>query len=666
MKNHLRTTALLLAAVMILALLSGCMDDHTQIMIGEGGRTTFVNAAYLAREVIDATGKTPEEYYSAQIEAGGTLGSMENRGHTYWGIVPTPQFYDSFEDFCKAVEESDRISAYIDKNGFYNIVFTVPTTHTVAQENGEYASYLTPEMEELMVYTANLNISGRWLGINTEGRGREVVDFLFDDTYNVLDLTMPCADEEYTVHVWGTDKIEKEEGPIDLVRLEIFPSEGENTTGSIRWKLEYDGEGTLDISDLDISYWISRDGDRYEKLDHDAEFEPGMWYAVRFIARPPEGSYFAEDCEFEVEGVQPDIDRDDPNEFSADKAEFWYMAGRMPGGAAAGKPVEKIEVEIAAPKAGAAPRRPSAIDPGSDVLVPYELLWLVSENGGGDRNDWDPMAGEETFEEGKFYAFYLVLTPSEGYVLSDDPQVLVNGKELNDLLFDKVVTPGSNGGETVAAIFHSFGKLGETSGEKPPIGELPPPQMPGTPGEQTPLKPLGPEMPAEKTIPFTDVAKSDYFYDSVVWAFNSDPQITDGTSATTFSPAKTCTRGQVVTFLWRACGCPEPKTSKNPFTDVKESDYFYKPVLWAVECGITDGTTPTTFSPANTCKNSHILTFIWRAEGEPDKTGEGSWYTDALNWAEKTGMLKGSYTGKYGVNADCPRANVVYYLYSMR
>ena len=201
MKNHLRTTALLLAAVMILALLSGCMDDHTQIMIGEGGRTTFVNAAYLAREVIDATGKTPEEYYSEQIEAGGTLGSMENRGHTYWGIVPTPQFYDSFEDFCKAVEESDRISAYIDKNGFYNIVFTVPTTHTVAQENGEYASYLTPEMEELMVYTANLNISGRWLGINTEGRGREVVDFLFDDTYNVLDLTMPCVDEEYTVHV---------------------------------------------------------------------------------------------------------------------------------------------------------------------------------------------------------------------------------------------------------------------------------------------------------------------------------------------------------------------------------------------------------------------------------------------------------------------------------
>ncbi|MBR0114751.1 MAG: hypothetical protein IJM11_06175, partial [Firmicutes bacterium] len=114
---RIKLAALLLAAVMILALLSGCMDDHTQIMIGEDGRTTFVNAAYLAQEVIDAENKTPQEHFAEQIEAGGTLGSMENRGHTYWGIVPTPQFYDSFEDFCKAVEESDRISAYIDKNG---------------------------------------------------------------------------------------------------------------------------------------------------------------------------------------------------------------------------------------------------------------------------------------------------------------------------------------------------------------------------------------------------------------------------------------------------------------------------------------------------------------------------------------------------------------------
>ncbi|MBR0113803.1 MAG: leucine-rich repeat protein [Firmicutes bacterium] len=166
-------------------------------------------------------------------------------------------------------------------------------------------------------------------------------------------------------------------------------------------------------------------------------------------------------------------------------------------------------------------------------------------------------------------------------------------------------------------------------------------------------------------IPFTDVAKEEYFYDAVVWAFTAEPQITDGTSPTTFSPGNTCTRAQVVTFLWRSQGCPEPETKVNPFADVAESDWFYKPVLWAVEKGITDGTGPTTFSPKSTCRNSHILTFIYRAVGEPEKTGQGSWWADAFNWANFGGLLKGSYTGTYDVNADCPRANVVYYLHRM-
>ncbi|MBQ4234561.1 MAG: S-layer homology domain-containing protein [Firmicutes bacterium] len=166
-------------------------------------------------------------------------------------------------------------------------------------------------------------------------------------------------------------------------------------------------------------------------------------------------------------------------------------------------------------------------------------------------------------------------------------------------------------------------------------------------------------------VPFTDVAKDDYFYDAVVWAFTADPQVTDGTTPTTFSPANTCTRAQVVTFLWRAMGQPEPETKADPFTDVAETDWFYKPVLWAVEKGITDGTTPTTFSPKSTCRNSHILTFIYRAVGEPNKTGQGTWWTDAYNWANFNSLLKGSYTGDYDINADCPRANVVYYLHQL-
>ena len=166
---------------------------------------------------------------------------------------------------------------------------------------------------------------------------------------------------------------------------------------------------------------------------------------------------------------------------------------------------------------------------------------------------------------------------------------------------------------------------------------------------------------AAYTTPFEDVKSSDYFYESVIWAYSEG--VTTGTTATQFSPAAACTRGQVVTFLWRAMGKPEPTTKDNPFTDVKDGDYYFKPVLWAVEKGITTGTSTTAFSPDVTCSNAHILTFIWRALGEPEKTGEGEWYTDAENWAKKNGLLDGTYTGDFDVNAGCPRANVVEYLY---
>jgi|GEM_PF-6183157 len=158
------------------------------------------------------------------------------------------------------------------------------------------------------------------------------------------------------------------------------------------------------------------------------------------------------------------------------------------------------------------------------------------------------------------------------------------------------------------------------------------------------------------TTPFTDVSKNDYFYTAVVWAYNADPQITDGNGKDKFMPEQSCTRGQVVTFLWRSAGCPEPKSSKNPFTDVKESDYFYKPVLWAVEKGITEGTSATTFSPARACSYAHILTFIYRAVG----AGADGWYNKAIDWAVKTGIAEGVAQPM----ADCPRKDVVLYLFN--
>ena len=168
--------------------------------------------------------------------------------------------------------------------------------------------------------------------------------------------------------------------------------------------------------------------------------------------------------------------------------------------------------------------------------------------------------------------------------------------------------------------------------------------------------------------PFTDVPSGAYYTDAVLWAYQNN--ITSGTTATTFAPHSTCTRGQVVTFLWRAQGEPEPKTAVNPFQDIKASDYYYKAVLWAYENRITSGTTATAFSPRDTCTNGHVVTFLWRVNGEPSPTGtsilagqfKNSYYTSALAWADTAGLLKDTGTA-FDPNDMSPRANIVTYLY---
>ncbi len=167
--------------------------------------------------------------------------------------------------------------------------------------------------------------------------------------------------------------------------------------------------------------------------------------------------------------------------------------------------------------------------------------------------------------------------------------------------------------------------------------------------------------------PFGDVPDDAYYHDAVLWAYENG--VTTGTTATKFAPASTCTRGQVVTFLWRAFGQPVP-TSLNTFSDVKPGDYYYSAVLWACENGITNGTSSTAFSPDRTCSVAHIVTFIYRAFGEPGKTGEGEWYSDAINWAKSSGLIEGTESDKAETatlnQSDCPRSDVVTILYRYR
>lgn len=120
---------------------------------------------------------------------------------------------------------------------------------------------------------------------------------------------------------------------------------------------------------------------------------------------------------------------------------------------------------------------------------------------------------------------------------------------------------------------------------------------------------------AEPVNPFNDVAEDSFYHDAVLWAVENG--VTTGTSAATFAPNATCTRAEAVTFLWRAMGSPEPTTTANPFTDVSPDAYYYKAVLWAVEQGITAGTGATTFAPDATVTRSQTVTFLWRAAGEP-------------------------------------------------
>ena len=172
------------------------------------------------------------------------------------------------------------------------------------------------------------------------------------------------------------------------------------------------------------------------------------------------------------------------------------------------------------------------------------------------------------------------------------------------------------------------------------------------------------------TVPFRDVDKDAYYAAAVDWAVSNE--ITNGTSASTFSPEEGCTRAQVVTFLWRAAGKPDPASSTNPFTDVKPGAYYYNAVLWAVEKGITYGTSDTTFSPDETCTRAQIVTFLWRYEEQPASAGTSNPFADvkpnayfgsAVLWAVEKGITNGTSAATFDPEDTCTRAQVVTFLY---
>ena len=168
---------------------------------------------------------------------------------------------------------------------------------------------------------------------------------------------------------------------------------------------------------------------------------------------------------------------------------------------------------------------------------------------------------------------------------------------------------------------------------------------------------------------FVDVATGSYYEDAVDWAVENG--ITKGTDDTHFSPDGICTRAQAVTFLWRTAGSPKPETRAMPFTDVPVGSYYYDAVLWAVENGITKGTSDTTFSPNMTCTRAQIVAFLWRSEKSPAAGSRNpfadvkstAYYADAVLWAVKEDITKGSTNTTFSPDADCTRAQIVTFLW---
>ena len=176
--------------------------------------------------------------------------------------------------------------------------------------------------------------------------------------------------------------------------------------------------------------------------------------------------------------------------------------------------------------------------------------------------------------------------------------------------------------------------------------------------------------PTERYLPpFRDVPEDAYYAEAVAWAVEEG--ITNGTSKTTFSPNNSCTRAQAVTFLWRAAGSPEPTRTDNPFNDVPSDAYYTKAVLWAVEQGITNGTGKTSFSPSAACTRAQIVTFLWRMHDQPAASASGgftdvpsyAYYAGAVAWAVEQGITNGMSKTTFAPSSNCTRAHIVTFLW---
>ena len=295
------------------------------------------------------------------------------------------------------------------------------------------------------------------------------------------------------------------------------------------------------------------------------------------------------------------------------------------------------------------------------------ITWY--EGVGGARK----MDENDTFKAGEYYYVAIKVKPIEGYQFDTDSNgdLLVRGAINGNMS----VIGGNEDGLFIGYTLEKLEEITVTEPEKEPEKptETEKPTQTEKPEEtDKPVeKPTQTEKPQETPMmSFVDIVKGQYYYDAVMWAANEG--LTGGTSANTFSPNTNCSRAQVVTFLHRMIGSPEPAAITLPFVDVKTSDYFYKPVKWAFGSKITGGTSATTFSPDSNCSRAQVVTFLWRTTGQPEAKSSkcnftdiksDSYYYKAVLWAVEQGITGGTSATTFSPEDSCTRGQVVTFLY---
>ena len=477
-----------------------------------------------------------------------------------------------------------------------------------------------------------------------EGYKFDTSDKNFSVTINGLEPYPVSINGKEIIGYWISYVCRDEVGAIDFYAVE--PKVGEYTYYDVvAYGTKIENEAT-NVKFQDMS-------ERVHYTDTSHHFIEGHYYELSFIAKANNGYFFSADENGDLDISKITVNGNPVSNayyYSADKREIMVICvydalkkdvSSVPVTPDSNEQVDGIlkyvkVYDISEPKAGEFPDEIGVVL-SQNYYIPHlvsgkiDFIWTNLT----DNKEMDPQ--NDKFENGKEYQVQVGVTGFSN-LSSIDKSTLKGYIDDEEVDWIKYTDWG-------ILLTYNFGVLGEN---KKPYDEE---------KESEKFDCKGNSFCPQFTIFFDDAVPYDHYAHAAIdWAIVNG--ITNGVDKTHFGPLLSCTRGQVVTFLWRAAGCPEPKTTNNYFSDVKATDYFYKAVLWALEKNITTGASATEFLPRATCSSAHILTFLYRAA----EVGSDGWYEEAKTWAKENGYLGG--TGlSVNPQEECPRAAVVTFLY---